>query len=136
MSLIDRCISDLQRHEGFRAFPYKDSVGILTIGYGRNLESRGITSTEADVMLRNDVLLTVDKLSDLDFWLSLSERRQSVLVNMAFNMGYIGLMTFKGMFEAIRAKDWNRAADEMLRSRWAAQVKGRAVELAEAMRNG
>ena len=37
--------------EGFRSKPYSDTVGKLTIGYGRNLDDVGITRNEAFQML-------------------------------------------------------------------------------------
>jgi lysozyme len=40
------------------------------------------------------------------------------------------------MWEAIEADDFEEAAAQMLSSKWAEQVKQRAVELAEIMRHG
>ena len=45
-------MSMLKRHEGFRAFPYLDTVGKLTIGYGRNLSDVGISIEEAVTKIR------------------------------------------------------------------------------------
>jgi len=36
----------LKRHEGFSKFPYKDTKGLWSIGYGINLEGRGIKEYE------------------------------------------------------------------------------------------
>ena len=47
--------SQLERHEGLRLKPYRDTVGKLTVGYGRNLEDVGISRDEADFMLDNDI---------------------------------------------------------------------------------
>ena len=41
----------LEGHEGRRAFPYRDSVGKLTIGVGRNLSDRGLSEGEIDQLL-------------------------------------------------------------------------------------
>jgi len=38
-----------------RLKPYRDSVGKLTIGVGRNLDDVGISAEEADVLLANDI---------------------------------------------------------------------------------
>jgi lysozyme len=48
----------LKRDEGLRLKPYQDTVGKWTIGYGRNLDDRGISKYEAEAMLRNDVAST------------------------------------------------------------------------------
>ena len=62
--------------------------------------------------------------------------RQRVYVNMTFNLGSTRLALFKKMHAAVEAKDWEKAAEEMLDSKWATQVKGRADRLAEMMRSG
>ena len=36
----------IAKHEGIVLEPYKDSLGISTIGIGRNLEDRGISDGE------------------------------------------------------------------------------------------
>jgi lysozyme len=57
----------LQRHEGLRLRlrAYRDTVGKLTIGYGRNLDDRGISEDEAGFMLDNDIDLVVAELAPL-----------------------------------------------------------------------
>lgn len=62
--------------------------------------------------------------------------RADVVMNMAFNLGVLGVLKFRKMHQAILADDYDTAAAEMLNSRWSAQVKGRAVELARRMRSG
>jgi lysozyme len=62
--------------------------------------------------------------------------RRFVVKNMLFNIGLGRLLGFKKMLAAVRAGDYDRAAEEMMDSKWARQVKGRAVELAEMMRTG
>ena len=41
-------VKELIKHEGLRLQVYKDTLGIDTIGIGRNLEDRGITKEELD----------------------------------------------------------------------------------------
>lgn len=135
----DFLIDMLKRHEGFRAFPYKDSVNILTIGYGRNLEQCGISQKEAEYLLRNDVeraILDVCDLVGKETYDFLGSTRQAVLVNMCFNLGKPRLAKFKNMFAAIRAHNYELAAAEMLNSKWAEQVGMRAEELANYMDKG
>ena len=134
MGLMDIAMEDLKRHEGFRGMPYRDTLGVLTVGYGRNLDAKGISEPEAHFMLRNDIIDALQNLTMLEFWGSLSETRQVVLVDMAINLGFRGLLNFKKMIAAMRARDYNKAADEMLDSVWALQVGNRAMELAQMMR--
>lgn len=133
---LERLTAQLKQHEGYRSEPYKDSVGILTIGYGRNLEN-GIRKDEAEIMLHNDIKTAYKAaqgiVSNFDV---LSDQRKEVLVNMVFNMGKGALLKFRKMRAAIERNDFERAADEMLNSRWAEQVGYRADELEQQMRHG
>lgn len=55
---------------------------------------------------------------------------------MCFNVGVSGLLAFKRMLAACERGDYGRAAEEMLDSKWAKQVGGRADELARMMQEG
>ena len=127
----------LKKHEGLKLKPYTDTVGKLTLGIGRNLEDKGITEQEALFMLNNDVDYFYSKLCQRVNWMkTLDDARQNVLVNMAFNLGIAGLMSFKKMLLACEHGNFKIAATEMLNSTWAEQVGYRANELAEQMRTG
>lgn len=124
-------------HEGFRSKPYKDSVGKLTIGIGRNIEDRGITRAEAEFLLSNDIKLSEAELQDrLPWFRDLSEVRQAVLVDMHFNMGWSTLSTFKNTLALIKSGQYEEASKAMLQSKWARQVGNRAVRLSTMMRTG
>ena len=136
MVLIKQLICD----EGLRLKPYRDSAGKLTIGIGRNLDDKGISEGEACILAENDVEQAyVDILSHLP-WMSkldlLEFARFEVLVNMCFNMGIGGLLEFKSMLVFLQEENYEKAAQEMLDSKWAKQVGQRAVRLAEQMRTG
>ena len=144
--------------EGLRLQVYKDTLGIDTIGIGRNLEDRGISKEELDWMdipsidhvyewgiteadavylATNDVQIVEEELVRAHPCVDrLDSVRQLILIDMAFNMGVPRLCKFKKMWAAVEAEDFPTAAKEMLDSRWATQVKGRATKLANAMHNG
>ena len=125
----------LELDEGCKLKPYYCTSGKLTIGIGRNLEAKGVTRAEAQFMLESDIVETIKELDELlPDWRDVSEVRQMVLINMAFNLGTFGLLNFKRTIAYIREQDFDKAADEMLRSEWADQVGERAVRLSEAMR--
>jgi len=128
----------LKTDEGLRLKPYRCTAGALTIGYGRNLDAVGITEEEADLMLRVDVEIAERGAKALvgNVWDQLSPARQAVLINMTFNLGRTRLAAFKNFLAALRAADYQTAADEMLDSRCANQVGDRATRLADQMRNG
>ena len=127
----------LIRHEGVRSKPYRCIAGKLTIGVGRNLEDVGISEDEAIFLLKNDIARVGRELEGaLSFWSNLSLDRQLVLLDMCFNLGLAGLLGFKRMLAAVESVNYEKAADEMLDSKWARQVGSRSTELAEMMRGG
>lgn len=127
----------LKKHEGLRLKPYTDTVGKLTLGIGRNLEDKGITEQEALFMLNNDVDYFYEQLNKSIPWFKgLDDARQNVLVNMAFNLGVTGLLTFKNMLEECKNEQYNFASIEMLDSKWAKQVGNRSLELSQQMLTG
>ena len=44
----EKLLEELVKHEGLRLQVYQDTLGIDTIGIGRNLEDRGISKEELD----------------------------------------------------------------------------------------
>ena len=132
-------LSLIKKHEGLRLHPYKDSVGKSTIGWGRNLEDKGITQAEAELLLSNDVHDAEDDaralLGDGVFEL-LTDTRKAVMVNMAFNLGLTRLRKFVIMLKAMKEGRNLDAATAMLSSKWAEQVGVRATELARLWREG
>jgi lysozyme len=129
-------VASVKRHEGLRLKPYRDSVGLLTIGYGRNLDQVGITADEAERMLEGDLRRAYYEAARLPGWDGLTPARQAVMVEMAYNLGYPRLLRFSQALGAVEAGDYDEAARQMLASRWAAQVGLRATTLAEQMRKG
>ena len=127
----------LMRHEGLRLKPYRCSAGKLTIGYGRNLEDRGITNAEAEYLLTNDINDAIAECRDsFPWWKGLTNNRKMVVVNMVFNLGLNTFKKFKKTIQYIESEAYTTAAVEMLDSRWAEQVGARADELAKLMKEG
>lgn len=135
---MEELIQRIKRHEGLRLSPYRDSQGNLTIGYGHNLDAKPISIRAAQVILEDDLRDAWVELQFVphEYWQHLNTRRKEVLVEMIFNMGVKGLMSFKRMLSALARADYEEAAREMLDSRWAQQVGSRAEELAQIMKEG
>ena len=127
----------LRRHEGLRLKPYRCTAGKLTIGYGRNLDDRGITEEEAERLLHNDILICTLQLDKyLPWWSSHSENVQQVMVNMCFNLGISGFLEFKRTLGYIRDQKYSAAAVELKKSKWYGQVGSRADELIVLLQGG
>lgn len=149
---MDQLINQIKRHEGYKQHSYRCTAGHLTIGYGYNLDANplklssleishalknGMMEHEADRLLTLMVGRCIDQLDTAIPWIvNLGNARESVLINMAYNMGLVGLLKFTKTLALIKSGDYPKAADEMLKSKWAAQVGHRAVELSKQMRSG
>jgi len=130
-------IAQLKLHEGVSEKPYVDTMGKMTIGVGHNLTDNGLSTTMIDALLLEDIELAKSELDKTyPEWCELSDNRQMVLVDMSFNLGLPRYLTFERFWKALRAGQYDLAAEEMLSSRWAKQVKGRAVTLSNMMREG
>lgn len=134
---LDRLRALIRAHEGSRLMPYEDTVGKLTIGVGHNLTDKGISREIETLLLDEDIAEAIRNLTDnLPWFGALDEVRQSVLVDMCFNLGWPRLSEFVNTLEAIRSGQWLLASKGMLASKWARQVGGRAQTLARMMRTG
>lgn len=134
---MEKLVWMLKEHEGLRLEPYLCTAGKLTIGYGRNLQDRGISKQEAIYLLENDVAMVLaDCEREFEFWDKLDPVRKAVLADMVFNMGIAGVKRFKKMLAAIQEKDWLEAGEQMKDSRWYLQVGRRSKTLKSMMVSG
>ena len=134
-----RALEMLQEHEGVRLRPYLCSSGKLTIGYGRNLDDAGISDDEAFYMLSNDVDECMKDLAEFTWWWELNPARQSVLIDMRYNLGATGFRKFQKMIAALDDADYCKAAEEILDSKAARTNEGLATRyrhLSGIMRRG
>jgi len=132
-----RLAKQLRIDEAVRPKVYNDSLGIPTIGVGRNLKDKGLSDTEITFLLGNDIEDTCRALDGaMPWWRTMSEGRQQVFANMCFNMGLERFKGFKNMIEAAKSGDYERAAIEMMNSKWAGQVGERARRLKALMLDG
>lgn len=134
---IDSLKTSIRKHEGLNLKPYKCPDGRLTIGFGRNLEQNGISIKEAEALLQNDLFNLKLELEDkLPFFSKLSDIRQNVLIEMAYQMGVPKLLGFQNTLQylsnALECREyenwsgfneWNiKASKEILNSKWHRQM--------------
>ena len=122
----------LREAEGFCAKLCFDKNGVPHIGYGHQ-----VTRVEAEAMLARDMAdaaAAAQRVVGEPTWGALSERRREVLIEIAFWTGETGLSRFERMLAALRAGDFDTAADEITAS--ALDPPTRAVRLANMMREG
>lgn len=148
----------IEANEGRRLCPYRDTLGILTVGIGFNLsypiarqlcegcgadyegllaQTACLTDAQCDYLFQQ---VAIDVLE----WLTLifpafftySQNRQVALLDMAYNMGEPRFRGFRLMISAILAGDWAQASEQALQSVWAKQVGNRAIEDAQRLAEG
>lgn len=139
-------IAELRIDEGVRYSPYNDTMGIQTVGVGHNLKAKPLpdvvwtyplTDEQVNSLLSDDLQSVFNDLDrNLPWWTDLNDVRQRVLANMCFNLGITKLLGFRNTLVFMRQGNWDQAANGMLNSAWATQVKGRAQRLADMMRKG
>lgn len=131
----------LRLHEGLRLKPYEDTEGHLTIGYGHNLDAKGITRLQAELILTDDIAdAAIDLRTRWPWTDELDEVRRAVLHEMCFNMGGGVLAQFKTTLRLVQEGNYAEASRQMLRSKWASQVGAdfgeRAWRLSRMMATG
>ena len=134
---MSRLIELLKKHEGIEYTVYKDTMGIETIGVGRNLVDVGISEEEVDYLLANDIVRTKGLMDSYMPWhRDLDEVRQEALINFVFNVGIGTAMKFKKGMASLEEGDYTLAAEHMLDSAWAEQVGKRAIEITQMIETG
>jgi len=116
--------------DGKEIIPGKFVIGHPTIGWGRCLDTKGITINESNDLFENDIIdaeVAIHNIFGMDIFKE-TEKRIAVLLDMAFNLGEGGLWGFKKMIEAIKIRDWKTAAKEIESSVYFKQVGERAKE--------
>jgi murein DD-endopeptidase MepM/ murein hydrolase activator NlpD len=143
-SLWEKAKKMTMEHEGLRTSKYTDSRGFPTIGYGHLLKEGEsfpgqITAEEAGALFEKDYSLAKSELISLigpDNWAKLDPYRQAALTDMTFNLGGSGVGKFQGMWNNIWKQDWTGAANEVLDSDYAKQVRSRARTIAQLVATG
>lgn len=130
----------LRRDEGVVKHAYQDSLGFWTIGVGFLIDKRKGGKIPEPVMnfwLDYEISERSKTLAEkLPWFSSLDDARQGVLINMAFNLGVAGLLSFKRTLALIEVGKYKQASVEMLDSNWAKQVGERAARLSKQMETG
>ena len=132
---LDIAFPRVKSAEGYRMYPYKDSVGVTTIGYGCALDI-GWPEPFAAAVAKLQLAQAEMDARDVPGYLDLSPMRRSVVIEMVFNLGLTHVMQFTHFVAALKAGDYKTAAAEMLDSKWATQVGDRARRLARIMEVG
>ena len=129
-------LDSIKHHEGFVEHVYDDSLGIPTIGYGFAIKDLVLEEDLCDeILLRKLRILGKSVIGKFPFFDSLPSDCKTVLMEMCYQLGVTGVSKFKKALKAMEDGDWEKAADEMLDSKWAKQTPNRAKELSDIVRS-
>lgn len=143
---VNKLKKELAIDEGVKHEIYLDHLGYPTFGIGHLIKKDDpeygspvktpVSEERVDECFKEDIKITLgDCLTLYDDFYELPEEVQLIIANMMFNMGLPRLSKFRGMKRGVDARDWNKAADEMVDSRWYSQVPNRSERLVKRMRD-
>jgi lysozyme len=118
---------------------YIDTLGVATIGIGRNITSSGpgLSDDECLYLLRNDITRCRNQLERFKWYTELDEVRKDAIVELVFNLGLAGFLNFKNTIKFIEQKNFEEASKNLLKSKWAKQVREkRSKNIAHRLRTG
>lgn len=159
----DKIKKQLIAHEGKKHFLYKCTSGYWTIGIGRNIEANpltdqekefiygqkldneeaiaylrdiGINDDDIDLLFYNDIEKVDKGLNKRYLWYAdAPEAVKLVMLDMAFNLGLHGFGKFYNTLAYLESGQYQLAASNMLKSKWAGQVGKRAINLSNMLKN-
>ncbi len=137
----------IRDHENVKLQLYDDADGKLilpgklvkghpTIGIGRNLE-KGISVEECVLLFENDLIegeITLGNIFGLAIFKE-SEKRVAALLDMSFNLGEPRFRKFTRLIDAVKERDWGKAAEEAKNSIWYSQVGNRGKTIIDLLRD-
>lgn len=132
-------------HEGVRTRPYKDSLGLWTVGVGHLIGdghslppqyNREFSKDEVKAMFQQDYTRHAQAASGIPGFNRLNERGKGALIDMTFNLGPAWYRKWPNFTRALDAGDLHGAANQLEGSKWAKQVGRRAQEDIAMIRDG
>ena len=128
-------LSSIRKHEGFRAKSYKDTLGFDTIGYGFAIKDLVLDEDIANIILQRKLEALIRSIEFKFKWYAdLPNAVKDVMIEMCYQLGVNGVSRFKKTIEHLKNEEWELAAEESLRSKWAKQTPNRAKALSDRIR--
>jgi len=114
--------------EGLEKKLYFCKTNHPTIGVGRELSKNGISEEEAMYLLDNDIHKVIEQLDkQWEVWRTFPDAAKYVCIDVAFNMGINTWMSFRKTRAYMELGEWEKAASEILDSKYSEQVGRRAI---------
>ncbi|MCK4640410.1 MAG: lysozyme [Candidatus Marinimicrobia bacterium] len=107
----------IKKWEGFRGEVYKDSVGVLTIGYGHTKNVKPgdtITEPKALELLKEEVAGYAASVHKYLGHVPLNDNQFAALVSLTYNIGAGWMIRKYGLFRLLNDKFYEKAAGRIL----------------------
>lgn len=111
-------------HEGVSKFAYTDTTGHITVGVGRNISKtgQGLSTDEIMFLLKNDIDRVYRSICHYQWFERCNEVRRDVLIELGFNIGVEGLLSFKDFLSALEVNNPGQAVRALESSKWIHEV--------------
>jgi len=135
----------IKRHEGKRNAPYRDSLGLWTVGYGhligdgRSLPAewnRTFSDQEIDALFAQDYAKHKQAAERIPGFEKANDTGKAAIIDLTFNMGPAWFRRFPNASAALARGDFETFANEMQNSLWFRQVGRRGPTIVAMLRAG
>jgi lysozyme len=132
-------------HEGIRYKPYKDSLGLWTVGVGHLIGdgktlpaeyNREFSHDEVMAMFEKDYASHRKAAERIPGFNIMNGRGQGALTDLTFNMGNAWIRGWPNLQKQLAEGNVEAAATNLSNSKWATQVGRRAPIIVDHIRNG
>ena len=144
VGLDDKEIMEMiKKHEGVRTRPYKDSLGLWTVGVGHLIGDgkslppdfdREFSMAEVDELFYKDYMSHKKAAMKIPGFDKVNAKAQGALIDLTFNMGNTWFKKWPNFVKNMTEGNMIGAANSLEDSNWYKQVKGRAVTIVSLIR--
>ena len=126
----------IKKNEGYKAQVYNDHLGFPTIGVGFKISQLHLDEDVCDIIgMRKLNALQSQLIAEFKWYSEMPQIVRMVMVECCYQMGVSGWKKFKKANEHLSKRNWVKASEEMLNSKWAkVQTPSRAKLMANAVK--
>ncbi len=135
----------IKKHEGVRTKPYKDSLGLWTVGVGHLIGdgktlppewNRELSMAEVDKLFYEDYMSHKKAAMKIPGFDKVNAKAQGALIDLTFNMGNTWFKKWPNFVKNLSEGNTVGAAASLEDSNWYKQVKSRAVTIVSLIKQG